>query len=79
MADRPGSHGPSGDAARAGRRPMVVLIVTAVTWILAIEIGSQYDWPVRLRVLVDLMALAGFALGLWMTYQLWRRRRNDKG
>lgn len=62
---------------------MYVLAGTAILWMLAIEVGRTYDWSQRVRGFFDLLALAGFALGLWMTYQLWRRRsgsdRNDRG
>ncbi len=81
MAGRPEDEGKV--EARAGKRVMYVLAGTAILWLLVIEIGKAYDWPMRVRGFFDLLALAGFALGLWMTYQLWRRRsdsdRNDKG
>ncbi|MBW7922776.1 MAG: DUF5337 domain-containing protein [Rubellimicrobium sp.] len=67
--------------AREGRRVMIVLAGTGILWVLATEIGKTYDWPMRVSAFFDILALAGFALGLWMTYQLWRRRggtdRND--
>lgn len=81
MAGRPEDDGKMD--ARAGKRVMYILAGTAILWVLVNEIGSTYGWSPRLRGFFDLLALAGFALGLWMTYQLWRRRsgsdRNDKG
>ncbi len=69
--------------ARDGRRVMFVLAGTGILWILTTEIGRTYDWSQRVLAFCDLAALAGFALGLWMTYQIWRRRRdrdrNDQG
>lgn len=69
----------SRDDAKAVKRVMYVLAGTGVLWIFVTMIGQDYGWSMRVRTVFDLLALLGFALGLWMTYQIWRRRRNDKG
>jgi threonine/homoserine/homoserine lactone efflux protein len=58
--------------ARAGRRAALVVVATGVFWIGAMWIGPQLGLTQRVRALFDLIALAGFGLGLWMTYQAWR-------
>jgi threonine/homoserine/homoserine lactone efflux protein len=50
---------------------------TGLLWALATWAGGALGLPQRLRALADLFALAGFGLGLWMTYQLWRARQRD--
>lgn len=65
--------------AAAGRRAGLVMAGTAIFWILATAVGGEYGLSQRVRALLDLIALAGFALGLWMTYQVWRMRRSDRG
>ena len=58
--------------ARAGRRAALVVVASGVFWIAAMWLGPQLDLTQRVRALFDLIALAGFGLGLWMTYQAWR-------
>lgn len=58
--------------ARAGRRAALVLVASGLFWIAAMWLGPQLGLTQRVRALFDLMALAGFGLGLWMTYQAWR-------
>ncbi|EBA11487.1 DUF5337 domain-containing protein [Roseobacter sp. CCS2] len=65
--------------ARAGQRVALIVAGTGVFWVLAIMLGSEYNWSNRTRALFDLAALAGFGFALWQTYQLWRARQNDKG
>ncbi|MCL3882761.1 DUF5337 domain-containing protein [Marivita sp. GX14005] len=66
------------ELARKGRRVGLLIAGVGVFWILITMIGAQYGWSQRTRALFDLAALAGFGLGIWMTYQLWRARRNDE-
>jgi uncharacterized membrane protein len=63
--------------ARAGRRAALLLAGTGVFWIIAIFAGNMMDWPTRIRALFDLIALAGFGLALWLTYQARKAGRND--
>ncbi len=79
-AAAPPAQGPerlSPAVARAGRRAALVMAGTGVLWALATWAGGALGLPQRLRALADLFALAGFGLGLWMTYQLWRARQRD--
>ncbi|MCP1167507.1 DUF5337 domain-containing protein [Limimaricola litoreus] len=62
----------------AGRRAALVLAGTGVFWMITVFAGNALDLPMRWRGLFDLMALAGFVMGLWMTYQTWRARRDDE-
>lgn len=58
--------------ARAGRRAALVVVGSGLFWIAAMWLGAQLGLAQRARALLDLMALAGFGLGLWMTYKAWR-------
>ena len=64
---------------KAGQRVALIIAGTGVFWVLATALGAEYGWPNRVKALFDLAALAGFGFALWMTYQLWRQRQNDKG
>ncbi|PYE84144.1 DUF5337 domain-containing protein [Pseudoroseicyclus aestuarii] len=63
------------------RRSSLVIAGTGVLWLLALWLGEALDLSQRIRGLFDLMALGGFALGLWMTYDAWRarKRRDEEG
>ena len=65
--------------AKAGQRVALIMAGTGVFWVLATSLGAEYAWPMRVVALFDLAALAGFGFALWMTFQLWRQRQNDKG
>ncbi len=65
--------------AKAGRRAAIVMAGTALFWIATTFAGGQLGLSNRTQALFDLMALAGFGFALWMTYQVWRLRQNDKG
>jgi hypothetical protein len=56
----------------------IVLVVTMGGWLLLQMIGGTYGWPARFIFLFDLMALAGFAYALIVTYRIWRRRQDEK-
>jgi threonine/homoserine/homoserine lactone efflux protein len=64
---------------RAGQRAALAMAGTAVFWIVATYLGGELGLSNRTRALFDLMALAGFGFALWMTYQVWRLRQNEKG
>ena len=59
---------------RAGRKAALVIVGTGVFWILANIAGDRMGWSNRDRALLDLFALVGFGYGLWLTWQLTRRR-----
>ena len=63
---------------KAGRRASLVSAGTGVFWIVTMYLGGQFDWPVRIRVLFDIMALAGFGIALLLTYQARRHGRSGK-
>ncbi|MDX5382146.1 MAG: DUF5337 domain-containing protein [Rhodobacterales bacterium] len=67
------------ELARKGRTVAIVIAGTGVFWILANLVGGQFGLTNRTRALLDLMALAGFVWALWMIYQIWRLRQDDKG
>jgi threonine/homoserine/homoserine lactone efflux protein len=64
---------------RGGRRAALEVAGAALFWILATAIGAEYGFSQRVRAALDLIALAGFGLGLWLTFRLWRDRRGDRG
>jgi hypothetical protein len=65
--------------ARQARQVAVVLVATAVLWMLLTWAGGLYGWPARFAFLIDLLALAGFAWALIVSLRLWRARRNRSG
>ncbi|MFZ5963894.1 DUF5337 domain-containing protein [Thalassococcus sp. BH17M4-6] len=66
------------DTARQGRIIALVIAGVGLFWIAATALGASLEWSNRTRAFFDLAALAGFGTAIWMIYQLWRARRNDK-
>ena len=64
---------------RAGRRAALVLAGVGIFWIAATAAGGSFGWSARVRALLDLFALAGFGVAIYLTWQVWRLRRADKG
>ena len=64
---------------KAGQRIALLIAGTGVLWVLAYMAGAYFNWSNRVFALVDLAAVAGFGAALWLTINLWRARRNDKG
>ncbi|WP_373353069.1 DUF5337 family protein [Pseudoroseicyclus sp. CXY001] len=62
---------------RAARAAALVMAGTGLYWIIVNFAGAQAGWPTRIRALLDLFALAGFGLGLWMTWRAWRLGRDE--
>ena len=62
----------------AGQRAALIMAATGVFWIVATFAGEKLGLDMRIRALFDLIALAGFGFALYMTYQLWRARRDDE-
>ena len=62
-----------------GRIAAIVIAGAMVFWIVAQWIGSKLGIPVRFQVLIDLIALAAFFWALVVTFQIWRKRQNNKG
>lgn len=71
--------GNHGKTRKTGQRIALIIAATGVLWVLANLLGAHYGWPLRLRGLFDLMALAAFGFALWQTITLWRTRQDDKG
>lgn len=66
------------DTSRGGQRAALVMAATGVFWICAIFLGNKLGLSMRIRALFDLLALAGFGVALYMTFKVWRARREDK-
>ena len=65
--------------ARQGRLAGLVIAMTGALWVGATWAGNHWDWPQRTRALIDLVALAGFAFALIVTFRIWRASRKDEG
>ncbi|MGZ9810443.1 DUF5337 domain-containing protein [Pseudoroseicyclus sp. H15] len=63
--------------AKAARTAGLVMAGTGLYWIVVTFAGAQLAWPNRLKALLDLFALAGFGMGLWMTWRAWRLGRDE--
>ena len=63
--------------ARQARLVSLVIAVTMVGWMAAQWAGGRLGLPDRYVFLVDLFALAGFLWALIVTWQIWRKRRNN--
>ena len=61
-----------------GQRIAIVVAATGVLWICANLAGEFLGLSVRARAFFDLVALAAFGFALYMTFNLWRDRQNDK-
>ena len=57
----------------------MVVVVTTVMWVLVTLIGDKEGFSQRLRLLFDLLALAGFIFAFWLIFQYWRARQDNQG
>ena len=64
--------------AKRGRRIGLLIAGTGVAWLLITAFGASAGWSHRTLAFFDLVAIAGFALAVWMIYGLWRDGRKDK-
>ena len=62
-----------------GRMAAIVIAITGLFWIGTTWAGGQFEWSNRIRALADMMALAGFAFALILTFRIWRARQTDEG
>ena len=46
--------------------------------LVALALGDMLGWTQRTLAFFDLAALAGFTMGLWLLFGLWRARRDRK-
>ena len=65
--------------ARQGKLVALVIAGTMVLWMGAQWIGREFGWEARYVFLFDLAALAAFFWALYVTYQIWRKRRDNQG
>ncbi len=65
--------------ARQARLVALVIAGTMILWMSAQWLGGQIGLQARYVFLFDLLALAGFAWALVVTYQIWRKRRDNQG
>ena len=63
--------------ARTARLVSIVIAGTMVLWMAAQWIGGHLGLPDRFAFLFDLFALAGFLWALIVTWQIWRKRREN--
>jgi len=65
--------------ARQARLVAIVMIAAFVLWMGGQWLGPRLGLPVRYVFLFDLAALAAFLWAFIVTYQIWRRRRDNEG
>jgi len=57
----------------------IVMALAMLLWMGGQFLGGQLGWPVRFVFLFDLAAIAALVWALFVTYQVWKaRRQNDK-
>ena len=64
-------------AAAQGRVVAVVIALAGLLAIIAPWLTQVLGLPLRYEFLFYLIALAGFAWGLVVTYQIWRKRQDN--
>jgi hypothetical protein len=63
--------------AKTARMVAIVIAVTMLAWIGAQWLGPRMGLAGRYAFLFDLAALAAFFWALVVTFQIWRKRRED--
>ena len=63
-------------AARLRRRAGLVIAGTGLYWVLINLIGEKEGFGQGLRLIFDLVALAGFTVAFWLIYLSWRDGRD---
>lgn len=61
-----------------GRLAGLVIAGAMLLWLGMQILGPRIGLDIRWAVLFDLMALAAFTFALFVTYQIWRLRRDDR-
>ena len=61
------------------RQAAVVIAATMVVWIGAQWLGGQLGWQARFVFLFDLAAWAAFIWAIYVTFRIWRMRRDNQG
>ena len=62
---------------RRARLVSIVIAATVLLWLAAQWIGGALGLPDRFVFLIDLFALAGFLWALIVTWQIWRKSREN--
>jgi hypothetical protein len=62
--------------ARQGRVVAIVIALTMVLWMAAQWLGGWLGLDARYVFLFDFAAMAAFAWGMIVTWQIWRKRRD---
>ena len=73
--------GPKGNErvlARQGRLVALLVAATMLMWMGAQWVGRELGWEARFAILFDLAALAAFVWALFVTYRIWRKRRDSQ-
>ncbi len=65
--------------ARQARLVAIVIVVTMAIWIGAQVAGAKLGLEARYVFLFDFAALGAFVWAFVVTYQIWRKRRNNEG
>ena len=63
--------------AKTARMVAIVIAATMLAWIGAQWLGPRMGLAGRYAFLFDLAALAAFVWALVVTFQIWRKRRED--
>ena len=61
------------------RQAAVMIAATMVVWMGAQWLGGQLGWQARFVFLFDLAALAAFVWAIYVTFRIWRMRRDNQG
>lgn len=65
--------------ARQARTVALVIAITMILWIGAQWLGGRLGLQARFVFLFDFAALAAFLWAFYVTYQIWRKRRDNQG
>ncbi|WP_172299904.1 DUF5337 domain-containing protein [Pseudoruegeria sp. HB172150] len=65
--------------ARQARLVAIVVVTTLVVWLVAQWAGARFGIEERYMFLIDFAAMAAFLWSFIVTYQIWRKRRNNEG
>lgn len=65
--------------ARQGRIAALVIAGAMLFWIVAQVLGPKLGIPGRYALLIDFAVLAALVWAMVVTYQIWRKRRDNEG
>jgi threonine/homoserine/homoserine lactone efflux protein len=64
-------------SSRQARVVAIVIAATMILWMVAQWVGGELGLEARYAFLFDFLALAGFLWAMIVTFQIWRKRRDD--